>query len=124
MFKKGRIAAIIVIALILSVTTYAFAAANTVPVTAAGDGANSITGYTITNVVYTLDSNNANITNVAFVAAPATTPTGTVTFTIKLVSGGTNWFPCSAGSTTNSWDCTVSGTTVASADQLRIVAHN
>lgn len=124
MFKKGRVAAIIVIALILSVTTYAFAAANTVPDTAAGDGVGAISGYAISGVTYTLDSTYTNITKVSFTAIPTTPPTGTVFFSIKLINGANTWFTCAAGSSSNSWDCTVTGTTVKQADELRVVAHN
>ena len=42
--------------LILAGAAYAFAAANTVPATKAGDGLGVISGYTVTNVVYDLNA--------------------------------------------------------------------
>lgn len=124
MFKKGKIAVIIVIALILSVTTYAFAAANTVPVTAAGDGNGTITGYTISAVSYSLDSSNTNITAVAFNAVPANgTPAVAPTFKVQ-ITGTTNstWITCTG--TLPAITCTGTLGTVANATGLRVVAAN
>ena len=38
--------------------SYAFTAANTVPTTKAGDGSGAVTGYTVSDVHYTLDASN------------------------------------------------------------------
>ena len=123
MFKKGRLVAIIVIALVLSVTTYAFAAANTVPVTAGGDGSNGIAGYSISNVAYTLDGTNTNITKVTFDAAATITPAPASPIFIAQLSTGTvtTGSTCVVGTHVV---CTLtSSVAIADAATLRVIAY-
>lgn len=129
MLKKGQIVAVIVIALVLSVTTYAFASANSLPVTAAGDGSNSISGYAISNVHYTLDSSNTNITDVSFHAVPATKPDANPSFKLAISDGTTAAWSSSCTPTfaaDGSADVSCSGSfgTVYDATTLRVVANN
>ncbi|MEJ5313743.1 MULTISPECIES: hypothetical protein [Anaerolinea] len=116
MNKKMRVAYAVVFALILAALTFAYAAANTVPVTYAGDGSSTTSGYTVSNVHYVLDTTNpANIAQVTFTLdAPATD------VRIQLVTGG-SWFTCSVSGGTNV-TCNVSGVTVLAANTLRVVA--
>ena len=53
---RPRSFGMLVIALILAASIYGFAAANTVPGTSAGDGSGAISGYTVSNIVYGLNS--------------------------------------------------------------------
>ena len=118
MKKSHRLSGIILIALILTVATFAFAAANTMPTTtSAGDGERAISGYTVSNVKYNLDATNpANISTVTFTIAPAAAST----VKIQLVSGGT-WFDCT--NTAGAVSCSVSGSVTAlNAANLRVVA--
>jgi len=102
-------------AFILATITYAYAASNTVPAGKAGSGSGAITGYTVSNVTYTLDSNNpVNITAVAF-----TLDAGATTAKVRLVTGGT-LFPCTGGPT--NWTCTISGVTATAANNLEVDA--
>jgi hypothetical protein len=55
---RYRIITLLVLAVVLSAATYGFAAANTVPDGVAGEGSGGISGYTVTNVNYLLDSND------------------------------------------------------------------
>ncbi|MCS7276284.1 MAG: hypothetical protein NZ695_04645 [Dehalococcoidia bacterium] len=97
---------------------FGFAATNTVPATRAGDGANTISGYTVTNVVYTLDSTNPqNIASVSFDLDAAANEVR-----VRLQTGGT-WFNCTSGGD-NNWSCTTTGQTVAGANELRVVAKS
>ncbi len=64
--KVGRFATVLVLAGAIVAGTYAFTAANTVPASHAGDGSGAVTGYTVTNVHYTLNANPATIDSVAF----------------------------------------------------------
>ncbi len=75
-----RLLAVIVLLLMLGTATYAFAAANTVPASLAGDGSGAITGFTISNIHYTLDGANpgGDITNVTFTVSPAVPAGGAV----------------------------------------------
>ncbi len=103
------------VAFALATVTYAYAASNTVPGGRAGDGSGTISGYTISGVTYTLDSNNpVNITQVQL-----TLDAGATTVKVRLVSGGT-LFSCGGGPTT--WTCAISGVTVSAANALEVVA--
>ena len=62
------------LAAFLASGAYAFTASNTVPGTQVGAGSGTISGYTATNVQYTLDATTpTNLNAVAFTIAPATT---------------------------------------------------
>lgn len=116
MFKKSIKTLIVVIAVMaFAGFSYAYAAANTVPPTKAGDGAGVITGYDVSAVNYTLNTTNpSNIDSVAFTLdAPATS------VRIRLVSTGSTWFSCTG---TTNIVCTTTGATVLAADSLQVVA--
>jgi hypothetical protein len=121
MFKKSfKFFIIAVFVLALATTTYALAAANTVPTSTAGDGNGAISGYTVSAVHYALNAANpANIDTVTFTIAPAA-PTGSVA-TIQLVAAGT-WYPCTitmpAGTAVS---CTTTGAPVSTATSLHVV---
>ena len=118
MKKSHRLSGIILIALILTVATFAFAAANTMPATtSAGDGERAISGYTVSNVKYNLDTTNPSlISTVTFNIAPAAAST----VKIQLVTTGT-WFDCT--NTAGAVSCNVAGAVTAlDAANLRVVA--
>jgi hypothetical protein len=120
MKKSHRLSGIILIALILTVATFAFAAANTLPATtSAGDGARAISGYDITNVKYNLDTTDpALINTVTFTITPA----AATSVKIQLVSSG-SWFDCT--NTAGAVSCNVAGAvTATAANNLRVVASN
>ena len=106
--------------IILAISTYAFAAANTVPATKAGDGSGVISGYTVSNVAYNLNATDpSSLDSVDFTLSAAATQAQ-----IKLVAAGSTWYTC-AIVTGNNWTCdTTVGTvaTVASMDELKVVA--
>ncbi|MDX9865161.1 MAG: hypothetical protein RBT34_10185 [Anaerolineaceae bacterium] len=118
MKKSHRLSGIILIALILTVATFAFAAANNVPTSNAGDGDEVISGYEITNVHYALNTTNPDtIQTVTFDISPDTA----TDIQIKLVDGGIWIDACSnvSGAVT----CNVAGAVTAlDADLLRVVA--
>ncbi len=106
-------------ALLAAVATaaYGVAAANTVPASRAGDGSASVSGYTVTNVHYTLDSiNPQQLAAVTFTISPAVPGTGTIRVS---TDGGATWTaPCTTGT---SITCTTTAS-VASVTGLRVVA--
>ena len=107
-------------ALGLSGAGYAFAAANTVPATKAGDGSGAITGYTVSAVVYTLNNGSPqNIDQVAFNVDSI--PPALSTIRLKLVSAGVTWYTCSNIGVAVTCVTTAPQATVASADELRVV---
>jgi hypothetical protein len=100
---------------------YGFAAANTVSESGAGDGQSTISGYTTGNISYTLNSTNpANIDSVSFSLTPTAGAPAPVTVRVKLVSSSSTWHSCAVSAST--WNCSVSGVTVAQANELRVVA--
>ena len=104
----------------LSGAGYAFAAANTVPTSKAGDGAGAITGYTVSSVVYDLNAAAPqNIDQVTFDLDSA--PGGTSKIRLKLVSSGATWYTCSNVGVAVTCATTVPQATVATADELRVV---
>jgi len=107
-----------VIALLLAVGVYAFAASNTVPGTEAGSGSGAISGYTVSSVAYGLNATTpTNIDSVTFTISP--TSAGTVK--IQLASGG-SWYSCTNTSGSVSCNTTSPQASVAAATQLTVVA--
>ena len=116
----SRLVVIGVLALSLMGFSYAFAAATVVPGTTVGEGAGTISGYTITNVVFTLNGTNpSNIDQVDFDAAPD--PTGSTTMKIKLVAAGTDWYTCTNVLAAMTCVTTAPQATVQPSDELRVV---
>jgi len=114
---RYRIVALLALAVILSAATYGFAAANSVPAGVAGEGSGVISGYTVSNVQYYLDSSDP-------------TQFDHVTFTLDanasdvyagLGAGATiYWTSCSGGPTSFTCDLTGSTVSVAAADALHV----
>ncbi len=111
---------IALIAFVFATVATAFAASNTIPSAgAAGDGANTISGYTVTNVQYNLNASNpANIDSVSFTLSASAT-----TVKIKLVAAGSTYYSCT-NTSGNNWSCTTTGATVSPSDELRVIAAN
>lgn len=124
MFSKRTLKVFLIAIVVFSFVTvaYASAAANTVDLSKAGDGSGTITGYTIQNVEYTLNTNNPNlIDSVTFKTTESVTAGSTVT--IKLVAAGSTWYTCTGQGSTDI-SCTTTGASVLAADDLRIVIAN
>jgi hypothetical protein len=117
-----RYFAMLVLIMIFASSAYAFAAANAVPETGAGDGANTISGYNVTNVTYVLNAvNPANLDTVSFDLGPTAGAGPATTVKVQLVTGGT-WFNCTLSVSPN-WDCNTAGAVTAlAANNLHVVA--
>lgn len=123
-----RMLAVGALVLLISAVAYGFAAANTVPVTGAGDGSGTISGYTVTNVDYNLNATNpANIDSVTLTLAPNAvaggSPSAPRDVRVKLTAAGTTYISCTGPGLT--WTCAVPGgttQTVLAADQLTVIA--
>lgn len=92
---------------ILAGAAYAFTANNVVDPSNAGDGSNTISGYTVSNVHYDLQvaSGYADITGVSFTLSPSNAQT--VYARIRGTSGvDTGWASCSF--TSGVWTCPLS----------------
>ena len=118
--RRFRYVAAVLAAVCVAAGAYAFTASNTVPATDAGSGSQTISGYTVTNVAYTLNSTTP--TDMDAVAFTLDKAAGTVK--AQVVSGGT-WYDCTNGGAGNNWTCdTTVGTqaTVPPANNLTIGA--
>lgn len=107
---------LILIVLVIAGFTYAYAASNTVELTAAGDGAATISGFNVTGVHYNLNATTpSNIDSVTFNISPAAN-------TVKISLDGTaTYYTCTG---TTSLTCTTTGATVSAANSLRVIASN
>jgi hypothetical protein len=119
MLRNFKVLIVVLVAMVLAVSAYAFAAANTVPDTKAGAGSGTISGYTVSSVVYNLNSSDpSQLDSVNFTLDAAAT-----TVKIKLVAAGSTWYDCSVV-TGNDWTCatTSPAQSVSTMDQLEVVA--
>lgn len=92
------------------------AACNLVPPTRLGDGASAISGYTVSNITYTLDSDDPRLLyEVAFDLD------GFASDVWARIDPAGSWVQC-AHSGGNRWSCKVIGQSVQSATELRVVA--
>jgi hypothetical protein len=107
---------VILLVVVLAAAGSAFANTNTVAGSYAGDGFNTISGYNITGVTYTLSTTDP-------------TQIGTVKFTldhtasdvrVKLVDTATTYFTCGVSGT--SVTCNITGVSVKNANQLTVIA--
>lgn len=117
MLRNFKVLSIVLVVIVIASSAYAFAAANTVPDTKAGDGAGAISGYTVSAVVYNLNASDpSSLDSVDFTLDAAAT-----NVQIKLVAAGSTWYDCVVV-TGNNWTCTTTGATVSSMDELTVVA--
>lgn len=126
--RRGKaigLATVVGFVALVATATVAYTETNTVPDSGAGIGSGAISGYTATNITYTLSATDpTTITKVTFgLTAPsgANAPAST-NVKAKLVSTGTTYSGCSLLSGTT-WECTLgSGVAVSAADSLTIIA--
>ena len=115
---RRRLVVVTVLALAVACGIYAYAATNTVPSSSVGAGSNTISGYTVTNVAYTLDSTTpTNLNQVAFTIAP----TAASTVKVQLAAGG-SWYSCTNSTGSVTCNTTSPQATAAAATQLTVVA--
>ena len=119
MVRNFKILFVVIVIAIISVASYAFAAANTVPNTKAGDGLGTVSGYTVTSVVYTLNATDPSTLDSVSFDLGAAAATGQVK--VQLVATTGSWYACTLGTGTT-WSCATTGLTVSTIDQLRVVA--
>lgn len=116
--------AIAFIILTLGVIAYGYAAANVVPESGAGDGSGTVSGYTISNIDYTLlTSDPSKVTSVSFDVA-STGGAGVPNDVQITVDSGTTWVACT-GPETNTWTCTFTVSaepSVTAIESLQVVA--
>lgn len=110
---RYRLAALLVLGMVLAAATYGFAAANTVPDTTAGEGSGVISGYEVVDVAYVLDS--ADPTNFDSVSFDLQAAASDVYAGLGDGGGSIYWTGCtSSGGTV--WTCDLSASTVSVRD--------
>ena len=117
--RRRRLALVALLAFVLGTTAFAYAASLTfnggTDAGRAGTGAGTISGYDVTSIHYTLDTNDpANITGVEFALTPATATT-----VRAKITGMAAYVNCTAGGP--GWTCPVSGDALA-ATELEVAA--
>jgi hypothetical protein len=122
---KIIVAAIVILA--VAGGAYAFTASNTVPATTAGAGSGVVSGYTITNIHYVLDTTTpANIDSMTFSVSPVipSTSGGVVTAQATLSTGGPDNYSCTTNTAGALVTCatTVPQLTAATITGVTIVA--
>lgn len=116
--KNVWVALAIVVVLIISSAVYSYAATNTVPANQLGEGAGVISGYTVNNLVYSLNATNpSNIDEVSF-----TLDGSASTVKIKLMAASASYYDCSINAGTWECDTTIPQAFVVSADELTVIA--
>ncbi|MCA9851217.1 MAG: hypothetical protein KC461_11315 [Dehalococcoidia bacterium] len=127
LFSRSFLASVVGGVAIVAVGGTAFTAANTVPGTVAGSGTNTISGYTITDVAYTLNASNPQ--NMDAVVITYDDSPGDPSNARVSVDNGSTWHNCTAGINAGADTVTCdngstpafNGTTVASASNLIVV---
>lgn len=120
-FFRPRNLLIVALVGLLVVAVFAFAAANVVPESGAGDGTGTVSGYTISAIDWDIQAADPELLdNVTFTVTP-TGGASAATEVYATVDGGTTWITCTGGP---SWACdfTASDPTVASVVNLQVVA--
>lgn len=119
--KLFRSIVITVVALVFASTAYALAASNTLADAGkAGDGNNTVSGYTITNVMYNL--NPANPALIASVEFDLDAAASDVQASLTDLSGPTETFADSCTNSGTHWTCTFTGVSAMDADNFRVIA--
>ena len=119
----SRYLPIMALILILVASAFAFAAGNSVPESGAGDGQGTISGYTVTNIDYTLNADPTLINKVDFDIS-STTGNANPPDVVKVQFNAAGaWYDCDAKTVPGHATCALGGAVdVASANNLRVVA--
>ena len=106
----------------VATAAFAFAAANTVPESGAGDGNKTISGYTITNVQYTLAANPTLIDKWEFDIAPTAGAAAARIGKAKILGSSTTYISCTLVVAHATCDDAADTVSVLNADNLRVIA--
>ncbi len=121
---KGRLVAIALVLALLMAAAYGFAAANTVDASAAGSGSQTISGYNVTDVAYTLNSTSPeNLDAVSFKLEALNNGPAAKAAQAKTAPNDT-YVACTKDGATGIWTCPLTGKTAAGATDLSVVAKS
>jgi len=118
--RSIKVFVIAIVAFAFASVATAYAAANIVPDSKAGDGSGVISGYTVSAIHYNLNSTPTTIDTVTFNLN--STPAAGSTITIRLVAGGPTWYTCT--NLLAAVTCTTTGAPVTTANSLQVVVSD
>ncbi len=114
---------VVLLVFIMSSIAYGFAAANVVAESGAGDGEGDVSGYTIGNIEYSLDSSNPReVDGVQFTLTSISGTAPDATAARITVDGGTTWTTCSVDSTPKATCKFATTVNVVDVTAMRVVA--
>lgn len=129
--RTRRLSALLILALVLSAGTYAFAAANTVADSDAGDGDGTVLGYNVTNIRYEIDDSDGDPSTVDADGDPTTVDA--VSFDLDKAAdevfaqynGAGSFYSCT-NPAAFSWVCnsSASAQTVVALTTLKVISAN
>ena len=94
MFRNFKVLLVVLVAIIVAGSAFAFAAQNTVADSAAGYKANVVPGYTVTNIAYDLDATDPTVVDkVTFAIVPSSGTVVAAIVKLQTATGGT-WTDC------------------------------
>jgi hypothetical protein len=117
-FRSSKMFIAVLMVLVFVTTAFAFAATNTVVDTYAGEGAGTVSGYDVTSVKYNLNATTAS--NIDSVTFTLDNPATTVSIRLDKTTPGAPFYSCSVSGVNVT--CLTAGATVASSDELRVIA--
>jgi hypothetical protein len=127
MFRNLKVLLIAVFVLAIAGSAYAFAAANTVPDTTAGSGASAVSGYTVSDIVYDLDSADpTTVDAITFSITPDTGSQKAVAVFVQTAAGG-SWTSCTLVDGTLpavNVTCTFGALALEDVTELNVVANS
>ena len=119
--KQSKLVLVVLLVMVLSAASYAFAATNTVPASVAGDGKGAIAGYAVSGITYVLDTTNPSL--IASVKFTLDETAATVKAELSNTAGTITAWSSACTLTTGVYTCTFgSGFNVVDAFSLRVVA--
>ena len=95
MLHNLKVVLIALVVISIAGGAYAFAAQNTVPNSAGGYAASTVSGYTVSNIVYDLDATDPTVVDaITFSIAPSSGSAAAALVKIQTADGGV-WTDCS-----------------------------
>jgi hypothetical protein len=113
---------ILIVALVFASTAYAMAASNTLADAGkAGDGSNTVSGYTVSGVTYNLGAADPSL--IASVEFDLDAPASSVAASLTNTATSTETFASAcAEAPANHWTCTFGTVSALSADSFRVIS--
>ena len=126
MFRNFKVLLLVVVILVIAGSAYAFAAQNTIAESAGGYKASTVSGYSVTNIVYYLDATDPTIVDaITFGIAPTSGSAAAALVKVQTSDGGA-WTDCtlSGAGPSKSATCTYGALQLEAVTALNVVASS